>query len=449
MSMAHTQNDYVAAIDLGTTKVVTVVARKTPSGALQIVGLSTTVSNGIKKGMIQNIEDTTRAIELTVRDVKAKTGIDFNSVYVGIAGENIRSVKVRGGITIKSDDEEVRESDVQHLLSEMHHISMDVGESILHVLPLDYFVDDEIVSKPVGMLGRRLNGNFHIVIGKTVSASIIERCVERCGLKVNDIALEPLASAEAVLTEDEKEAGVALVDIGGGTTDLAIYHGGNVRHTAVVVFGGDNITADIRKGCDTLNKYAEELKVRYGSALVDVESTDTIISIPGINGREPKEVTKSKLAGIIQARILEIFTFVNFQIEMSGYGDKLGAGIVITGGGALLQDLTHFVRLNTGYDVRIGYPREWLCPESLENYNLPQYSTAIGLVKMALDGSLDAPCYPVEEVAKPEVDEVQSSTDRNKRIKPKSEGWKFKKAGGFSQFIGKLMGEDTDAEDLD
>ncbi|KAB2870471.1 MAG: cell division protein FtsA, partial [Bacteroidales bacterium] len=247
-------NEYVAAIDLGTTKVVTLVGKKTPNGKLQIVGLSTTESTGIKKGMIQNIEDTVKAIEKTVNEVKIETGIDFKSVYVGIAGQHIRSIKNRGYINLESDDVEISQKDINRLINDMHRIPVEAGETILHVLPLEYFIDNESVDKPVGMVGRRLEANFHIVIGKTSSAKHIEKCVNRVGLNVNELVLEPLASGESVLTDDEREAGVALVDIGGGTTDLAIYYNGNVRHTAVIPFGGNIITQDIKDGCSILLK---------------------------------------------------------------------------------------------------------------------------------------------------------------------------------------------------
>lgn len=377
--------EYVAAIDLGTTKVVTLVGKKTPNGKLQIVGLSTTESTGIKKGMIQNIEDTVKAIQKTVSEVKTETGIDFKSVYVGIAGQHIRSIKNRGYINLESDEVEISSKDIERLISDMYRIPVDAGETILHVLPLEYFIDNEIVDKPVGMVGRRLEANFHIVIGKTSSAKHIEKCVNRVDLNVIDLILEPLASAESVLTDDEKEAGVALVDIGGGTTDLAIYYNGNVRHTAVIPFGGNIITQDIKDGCSILLKQADLLKEKFGCALSDIAPDNKIITIPGISGREPKEISVKNLAGIIQARMEEILDFLLYEINLSGYSDKLSAGVVITGGGALLKHLPQLIRFKSGYDVRIGYPVEQLSSDSLDDFNQPQLSTALGLVLMGLD----------------------------------------------------------------
>lgn len=378
-------SEYVAAIDLGTTKVVTLVGKKTANGKLQIVGLSTTESTGIKKGMIQNIEDTVKAIEKTVTEVKTEAGIDFKSVYVGIAGQHIRSIKNRGYINLESDEVEISQKDIDRLISDMHRIPVEAGETILHVLPLEYFIDNEAVDKPVGMVGRRLEANFHIVIGKTSSAKHIEKCVNRVGLNVNELILEPLASAESVLTDDEREAGVALVDIGGGTTDLAIYYNGNVRHTAVIPFGGNIITQDIKDGCSILLKQADLLKEKFGCALSDIAPDNKIITIPGISGREPKEISVKNLAGIIQARMEEILDFVAYEINLSGYASKLSAGMVITGGGALLKHLPQLIRFKTGYDVRIGYPVEQLSSDSLEDFNQPQLSTALGLVIIGLE----------------------------------------------------------------
>jgi cell division protein FtsA len=382
-------NEYVAAIDLGTTKVVTLVGKKTPNGKLQIVGLSTTESTGIKKGMIQNIEDTVKAIEKTVSEVKVETGIDFKSVYVGIAGQHIRSIKNRGYINLESDEVEISQKDIDRLINDMHRIPVEAGETILHVLPLEYFIDNESVDKPVGMVGRRLEANFHIVIGKTSSAKHIEKCVNRVGLNVNELVLEPLASGESVLTADEREAGVALVDIGGGTTDLAIYYEGNVRHTAVIPFGGNIITQDIKDGCSILLKQADLLKEKFGCALSDIAPDNKIITIPGISGREPKEISVKNLAGIIQARMEEILDFVAYEINLSGYANKLSAGVVITGGGALLKHLPQLIRFKTGLDVRIGYPVEQLSSDSLEDFNQPQLSTALGLVLLGLDKKVE------------------------------------------------------------
>jgi cell division protein FtsA len=375
------QNLYVAAIDLGTTKIVTIIGKKNPNGKLQIVAFSKAPSTGIKRGVVLNIEETVASIQRTVEEAQVKSGVIFDEVFVGIAGQHIRSVRNRGYINRTSAEDVITLDDVRKLVEDMHRIPVEVGEEILHVLPQNFIVDNEVgVKSPVGMSGRRLEANFHIVIGQTASAKNIERCVERVGLRVSDLILEPLASAEAVLTDDEKEAGVALIDIGGGTTDVAVYYDGIVRHTAVIPFGGNVITNDIKEGCQILLRQADQLKVQFGSALGDLAPDDKIVTIPGISGRDPKEISFKTLAYIIQSRMEEIIDTVAYEIENSGYADRLGAGIVLTGGGALLRNLPQLVKFKTGLDVRIGYPVEHLSADSPEGVNEPHYSTAIGLV---------------------------------------------------------------------
>ncbi|HOP03559.1 MAG TPA: cell division protein FtsA [Tenuifilaceae bacterium] len=374
------QNEYVAAIDLGTTKIVSIVGKKNPNGKLQIVAHSKAQSTGIKRGVVLNIEETVASIQRTVEEVQLKSGIILGEVFVGIAGQHIRSVRNRGYINRDTDDV-IGFEDVQKLIDDMFKIPTEVGEEILHVLPQNFIVDNESgIKNPIGMSGRRLEANFHIVIGKTSSAKNIEKCVDRVGLKVNDLILEPLASAEAVLTEDEKEAGVVLVDIGGGTTDVAVYYEGIVRHTAVIPFGGNVITNDIKEGCSILPRQAESLKIQFGSALGDLAPDDKIVTIPGISGREPKEISFKSLAYIIQSRMEEIIDTVYFEIENSGFAEKLSAGIVLTGGGALLKHLSQLVKFKTGYDVRIGFPTEQLAADFSEEINLPMFSTSVGLV---------------------------------------------------------------------
>ncbi|MDX9847546.1 MAG: cell division protein FtsA [Tenuifilaceae bacterium] len=380
------QTEYVAAIDLGTTKVISIIGKKSPNGKLQIVSHSKAQSTGIKRGVVLNIEETVASIQRTVEDVQMKSGVVFNDVYVGIAGQHIRSVRNRGYINLDPQNDVIKFDDVQKLIEDMYKIPTEIGEEILHVLPQNFIVDNEgAIKNPIGMSGKRLEANFHIVIGQTASAKNIEKCVNRVDLVVNDLILEPLASAEAVLTEDEKEAGVVLVDIGGGTTDVAVFFDGIVRHTAVIPFGGNVITNDIKEGCSILQRQAEQLKVQFGSALGDIAPEDKIVTIPGISGREPKEISFKSLAYIIQSRMEEIIDYVAFEIENSGFADKMSAGIVLTGGGALLRHLSQLVKFKTGFDVRIGYPNEHLTADSDEEVNSPTYSTAIGLVLKGIE----------------------------------------------------------------
>jgi cell division protein FtsA len=375
------QNQIVAAIDIGTTKIVSILGMKNESGKLEVLSLSKAPSRGVKRGVVQNIEETVNAIKSTIEEVRKVSGMNFSEVFVGIAGQHIKSIRNRGYINRESDEDEITREDIQRLIKDMERIPIDVGEEIIHVLPQSFIVDHETgVKNPVGMSGRRLEGNFHIVIGRVASARNIEKCVNRVGLNINELVLEPLASAEAVLTDDEKEAGVTLVDIGGGTTDVAVYYDNTIRHTAVIPFGGNVVTNDIKEGCAILNRQAESLKTQFGSALGDIAPEDKIVTIPGISGREPKEISFKNLAYIIQSRMEEIIDAVTFEIQNSGYYDKLAAGIVLTGGGSLLKHLPQLVKFRTGMDVRVGLPGLHLAGEADEDIIQPMFSTSIGLV---------------------------------------------------------------------
>jgi cell division protein FtsA len=379
--MMRQKTNYVAAVDIGTTKIVSLVGRMNENDKLEIMGMSKTVSKGVKRGVVLNIEETVSAIRQTVEEAEKQSGIQFTDVFVGIAGQHIKSIKNRGYINLGSDRDEIVQKDIDALIADMYNIPIDLGEEIIHVLPQNYIVDSETgVKNPVGMSGRRLEANFHIVIGQIASAKNIEKCVNRVGLRVDQLILEPLASSAAVLTDDEKEAGVALIDIGGGTTDVAVFYDDSIRHTAVIPFGGNVITKDIKEGCKILHRQAEALKTQFGSALGDLAPEDKVVTIPGINGREPKEISFKNLAYIIQMRMEEIIDAVMFEIENSGCMDKLSAGIVLTGGGALLKHIAQLVRFHTGMDVRIGYPIEYLAANPTDEINNPQYSTSVGLL---------------------------------------------------------------------
>jgi cell division protein FtsA len=371
----------IAAIDIGTTKIVAIVGRMNENRKLEVIGMSKTTSKGVKRGVVLNIEETVSSIQTVVEEVRNKTGISLSEVFVGIAGQHIRSIRNRTYINRASFDDEITEEDIGKLVTDMYNSQIEAGEEIIHVLPQSFIVDNEAgVKNPIGMSGKRLEGNFHIVIGQISSARNMEKCVNRVGLNVKEMILEPLASSEAVLTEDEKEAGVALIDIGGGTTDLAVYYDNVIYHTAVIPFGGNVITNDIKEGCSILHRQAEQLKIQFGSALGDLAQEDKVVTIPGISGRDPKEISFRSLAYIIQSRMEEILDHVIYEIETSGVADKLSAGIVLTGGGALLRHLTQLVKFKTGYDVRVGYPNEHLATESIEETNQPMFSTSIGLL---------------------------------------------------------------------
>ncbi len=371
--------EIISAIDIGTTKIVALIARKTEDGKFEILGLGNAPSSGVKRGVVVHIDETVSAIELAKQQAEEQSGYTMSEVYVGIAGQHIRSMKNRNSKYL--DNEEITQDDVTYLHDQMAKTPLDPGDEILHVIPQSYIVDSETdVCKPVGMSGRMLEANFHLVIGKVASARNISKCIERVELKVKKMILEPLASATAVLTADEREAGVVLIDIGGGTTDIAVFYNDVVRHTAVIPFGGNVITNDIKEGCSILLRQAESLKVQFGSAMGDTAADDKVVTIPGISGRDAREISFKNLAYIIQARMEEILDAVNYEIENSGFAEKVSAGIVITGGGAMLKGLPQLIKYKTGYDVRVGYPNQFLAADTDEKTTQPHYSTGIGLI---------------------------------------------------------------------
>jgi cell division protein FtsA len=395
----------LAAIDIGTTKIVTIVGRMDDTGKLQIIGMSKTPSKGVKRGVVLNIDEAVSAIRYTVEEVQKQIGFRIREAYVGIAGQHISSLHNRGYILRDSYEEEITKEDTDKLLAEMYKISIQPGEEIIHVIPQSYVVDNETgVKNPIGMFGKRLEGNYHIVIGQTTSARTIERCVQKVGIRVKQMILEPLASSAAVLTDDEIEAGVALVDIGGGTTDIAVYYDDIIKHTAVIPFGGNVITKDVMEGCSILNKHAELLKIQYGSALGDLAEEAKVVAVPGISGREPKEVSIKSLAYIIQSRMEEIIDAIVFQLEGSDCLEKLTAGIVITGGGSQLRHLPQLIKFRTGLDVRIGMPDVQVNNNIFKEVNHPMYSTSVGLLFKGFENYVAEPVqYIPEKEPEPEL----------------------------------------------
>ncbi len=423
------KNRIVAAIDIGTTKIVSLIGRMNEHGRLEILGISRAPSKGVKRGVVLNIEETVNAIQSTIAEAQEQSGLKFSEVFVGIAGQHIKSVRNRGYVNRDSYEDEITREDLEALIRDMHKIPVNVGEEIIHVLPQNYIVDNETgVKNPVGMFGKRLEGNFHIVIGQISSARNIEKCIHRVGLDVKQLILEPLASSAAVLTEDEMEAGVALVDIGGGTTDVAVYYDEVIRHTAVIPFGGNVVTRDIKEGCSILQRQAESLKLQFGSALGDQAHDDKVVTIPGISGRDPKEISFKSLAYIIQSRMEEIIDAVIYELENSGYMDKLSAGIVLTGGGAMLRNLSQLVNFKTGLDVRIGYPNECLAADTPEEINQPMYSTSIGLLLKGLEiyemNKEELEVDKLEPASEIEPEEVED-LGKKKKNKERFKGGKF------------------------
>ena len=375
------QQDLIVALDIGTTKVCAVAGRKDEHDRLEILGIGKVDSEGVMRGVVSNIEKTVRAISDAIAQAEQSAGQPFSIAHVGIAGQHIKSLQHRGLLTRDSLHTEISQNDIDRLVKDMYKLVLPPGDKIIHVLPQEFTVDDEQgIVDPVGMSGVRLEANFHIITGQITATQNIVKCVQRAGLEVANLTLEPIASASSVLSEEEKEAGVALVDIGGGTTDITIFKDGIIRHTAVIPFGGNVITRDIKDGCNVMQQQAEKLKVKFGSALASEVFDNRIITIPGFRGREHKEVSEKNLARIIQARVEEILDYVVWEIRRSGYENKLIAGIVLTGGGALLHHIEKLTAYYTGLDTRIGIPVEHLAHGYSEELSSPVYATAVGLL---------------------------------------------------------------------
>jgi len=381
--------DIAVGLDIGTTKIVAMIGRNNEYGKMEILGIGKSKSLGVHRGVVNNITQTIQSIQQAVQEAEANSGMDISGVVVGIAGQHIRSLQHSDYITRENSDEVISERDIDMLCNQVHKLVMLPGEEIIHVLPQEYKVDGQAeITEPIGMYGGRLEANFHVVVGQISSIRNIGRCVKSSGLELAGVTLEPLASANAVLSQEEKEAGVALIDIGGGTTDLAIFKDGIIRHTAVIPFGGNVITEDIKEGCSIIEKQAELLKVKFGSAWPGENKDNEIVSIPGLRGREPKEITLKNLSKIIHFRVVEIIEQVFLEIKNYGHDEqkkKLIAGIVITGGGAQLKHLKQLVEYITGMDTRIGYPNEHLAGDSDPETTSPMYATAVGLVLNSLE----------------------------------------------------------------
>lgn len=401
----------VVGLDIGTTKICAIVGRRSDYGKIEVLGIGKAESSGVTRGVVSNIQKTVQGILAAVEEASIQSNVEIKVVNVGIAGQHIKSLQHRGILTRKDLSIEIQKSDIEKLVSDMYKLVMPPGEEIIHVLPQEFTVDNEPgIKDPIGMAGVRLEANFHIISGHVSAVRNIVKCVENATLEVDDLILEPLASSEAVLSDEEKEAGVVLVDIGGGTTDIAIFHEGIIRHTAVIPFGGNSVTEDIREGCSVMRNQAELLKTRFGSALAEENKDNEIICVPGLKGREPKEISAKNLAYVIQARMEEIIEHVYYEIKSSGYEKKLIAGIIITGGGSQLKHLPQLVEYVTGLDCRVGYPNEHLAKNEVlpkATYDVlksPMYATSIGLLIKGVQAGEEG--TPVQ--ATPQVEEQRT-----------------------------------------
>ena len=377
-------------LDIGTTKIVAMVGSRNEFKKLEILGIGKSQSLGVHRGVVNNITQTIESIKYAIEEAKVESGKqDIKEVVVGIAGQHIRSLQHSDYITRENPDKVIDNNDIDELINQVYKLVMLPGEEIIHVLPQDFKVDGQSeIKEPIGMYGSRLEANFHIVVGQVSSIRNIGRCIKSAGLEMGDITLEPLASADAVLSDEEKEAGIALIDIGGGTTDVAIFKDGIIRHTAVIPFGGNVITEDIKEGCSIMGNQAEQLKIKFGSAWPGENKETEIVAIPGLLGRDPKEISLKTLSKIINARVVEIIEQVYLEIKNYGHEEakkKLIGGIVLTGGGSQLKHLKQLVEYVTGMDTRVGFPGQHLAGDT--NNSNPIFSTAVGLVMKAIENN--------------------------------------------------------------
>ena len=373
----------IVGLDIGTTKIAAIAGRKNEFGKLEILGFGLASSNGVQHGMVLNIDQTIKAIETALKNCyESNPGLEINEVYVGIAGHHIKSLQTRGDIVRRSTDDEIKQFEIDQLVADQYKTYIPAGDQIIDVIPQEFTVDNfQNIADPIGYTGVKIGANFHIITGDRNAIRNINRSVEKTGLKVKDLVLQPLASSAAVMSEQDIEAGIAILDIGGGTTDLAVFYEGILKHTAVIPFGGENITNDIKLGLGVLKTQAEQMKIQFGSALADAAQNNAVIKIPGLRGLPSREISVKNLAGIIQARMSEILAFVTFHLKQVGLDSKmLNGGIVLTGGGAQLKHLIQLTEYVTGLNARIGYPNEHLAANHFPGLEKPMYSTCIGLI---------------------------------------------------------------------
>ncbi|MBR6082138.1 MAG: cell division protein FtsA [Salinivirgaceae bacterium] len=428
--MEQQNKNIIAAIDVGTTKIVVLVGRRDSEGHIEVIGYGRTESKGVRRGAVLNIDEATNSIRTAVQQAEEQSGFKITEAYVGIAGQHIRSDRQVCSKYRNSANDPITQEDVDSLINQMHEVPTQMGEEVLHILPQKYKVDGEdCIKNPVGISGKKLEGDFHIVFGQTAAANNLRRCVENNGIKVKNLILEPLASATAVLTNDDKELGVALVDIGGGTTDVAVFKNGHICNTAVIPFGGDIITSDIKEGCKILERQAESLKVQRGQAIVTPDIKNVAVTIPSSGGLKPKEISLVNLAEIIQVRMVELIATVKQILEIAGIKDKLGAGVVLTGGGSMMRYLINLFSYGTALEVRTGVPNLHIKTKIEKVTVLPSNATSIGLLMMGFDDNTDEALGTSRKDKKEEADKEQSKDkfvfeeQETESPKPKGKGF--------------------------
>ncbi len=429
----------VVGIDVGTTKIAVFIAEKKENDEIHILGMGRTESHGVERGVVKNIEDTASSIKIAVKEAEEMSGETVEEVYVGIAGHHIRSKQHRGNIIIREEEHIITREDVERLKNEQYDILMEHGEQIIDVIPQNYIVDnDSPTINPVGRIGKCLAGDFHLITGNVTNIQNIYRSVQLAGYKVKKLVLEPIASAESVVDKGEKDAGICLVDIGGGTTDVAIFHGGIIRHTAVIPLAGNVITDDIKDCCSIIRSQAEALKCNFGACLETSTSNNEIISIPGFRGRDPKEISVQQLIRVINSRVTMILDQVLYELVNTGYDKKLIAGVVLTGGGAKIKDIDKYAEFILGLDARIGTPQEHLSGTITEEMKHPMHATGIGLILKALQ-DLEEKLLgtPKEEEEKEEQQQV--GVQETIEVEPEKNRKSFVKK--IEKFLGGIIGE--------
>jgi cell division protein FtsA len=380
--MNKKEQPIIVGLDIGTTKVVAIAGRKNEFGKLEILGFGKADSAGVSHGVVLNIEQCIRSIEQAIdKCMQSNANLEINEVYVGIAGQHIKSLQTRGDRVRSLTDDEITKEDIDMLIKDQYKTYIPAGDQIIDIIPQDFMIDNTPnILDPIGMSGVKVGANFHIVTGDRNAIRNIKRCVDKSNLKTNDLVLQPLASAAAVMNNEDLEAGVAIVDIGGGTTDMAVFYDGILQHTAVIPYAGTNITNDIRQGLGVLRAQAEAMKVQFGMALADEAKTNAYITIPGLRGLPPKEISVKNLAHIIQARTEEILDYVMYHLKQVNLDKRLFGGVILTGGGSQLNHLIQLTEYKTGLGARIGQPNEHLAGGHHEALNHPMYATCIGLI---------------------------------------------------------------------
>ena len=441
----NNEQPIIVGLDIGTTKIAVIAGRKNEFGKLEILGFGRANSNGVKHGQVLNIDETIKAIKQALDACySSNPNLVINEVYVGIAGHHIKSLQTRGDIVRQDTENEISQREIDQLIADQYKTYIPAGDQIIDVIPQEFTVDNfQNIQDPIGYSGVKVGANFHIITGDKNAIRNIRRSVEKSNLITKDLVLQPLASAAAVMAQEDMEAGVAIVDIGGGTTDLAIFYEGILKHTAVIPFAGENITNDIKTGLGVLKTQAEQMKVQFGSALANEAKTNAYITIPGLRGMPPKEISVKNLAHIIQARMSEILDFVTYHLKQVGLDNKmLNGGIILTGGGSQLKHLIQLTEYVTGLNARIGLPNEHLAPNHIDELAKPTYATCLGLILKGYDDYEHNRKQFETEFRKVEVPQGLKASDAKEEaiveVDTNNEAVKTAPRKGISNFWGKF-----------